>query len=129
MLLTQIKKFPFLKFEVRKELLKEINLKKMIVEIKTKIFDLPNCNNSFLFEKIDSKFNFFKKSILIETQILKNKELINQSLSQSVDWQSFDSNILELDDFLKDMMKSLEDFYSKYKIKSEKVFSYYQSNF
>lgn len=71
---------------------------------------------------IDQKFDLFKKIALIERQIQKNKEYINESLSQNVDWEVIERNTLSLEDLLKNLLINLKEIYFIKKIKSEKVY-------
>lgn len=114
--------FQNLKYDSKREFLKELNIKKLKIEIKNKIFEISNLNCKFLFNVIDQKFNLFKKIALIERQIQKNKEHINESLSQNVDWEIIERNTLSLEDLLKNLLINLKEIYSIKKIKSEKVF-------
>lgn len=114
--------FQNLKYDSKREFLKELNIKKLKIEIKNKIFEISNSNCKFLFNVIDQKFNLFKKIALIERQIQKNKEHINESLSQNVDWEIIERNTLSLEDLLKNLLINLKEIYSIKKIKSEKVF-------
>lgn len=75
-----------------------------------------------MFNVIDQKFDLFKKIALIERQIQKNKEYINESLSQNVDWEVIERNTLSLEDLLKNLLINLKEIYFIKKIKSEKVY-------
>ena len=112
-------------YQSKNEILKEPNTKKIKIQIKNKIFEFPHSNCKFLFEVIDKKFDVFEKLFSIENQIVNNTQILNSNLSQNVDWDILERNILQLEESLKNLFTELKDVYIKNSIKTEQVYLYF----